>query len=276
MDYDTIRFSINDHVALITLNRPEALNTFNGQLADEWNHAYRCCEHNDDVRVIVVAGSGRAFCAGADMSGGASTFDKQEDMNFSSCPLIPAWRLSKPVIGALNGHAVGVGFGLALQFDFRFAAENAKYGLIQVQRGVLADCCSHWLLPRMVGTEKALAILLGGKLMKGHELATMGLATKVIPAESVLAEAMGFARELATESAPAVMAMAKQLVWQSLGVNLQDFEKLETSVLHATMGAADALEGGVAYMEKRQPVWQGSVNQDWPEVLDRPLKDDGI
>ncbi|MCB1616666.1 MAG: enoyl-CoA hydratase/isomerase family protein [Pseudomonadales bacterium] len=273
MKYRSIRLEIDRHIALITLDRPDQLNTFNQLLADEWNHAYHLCENNDDIRAIVVAGSGKAFCAGADMSEGETTFDSREDMSFSSCPVIPAWRLSKPVIGAINGHAVGVGFGLALQFDFRFVADEAKYGLLQVRRGVLADACSHWLLPRMVGIERAMDIILTGKTMKGAEVAEIGLAKKSLPAAQVLPDALAFAEELVTFSAPAVLAITKQLVWQSLGMTIASFEKLETQVLHHTMGTADALEGGLAYMERRQALWQGSVNHDWPDILSKPLKD---
>jgi len=263
-----ISLEINEHIALITLNRPEHMNTFTQTMAEQWNAAYSECEANDQVRVIIVTGTGKAFCAGADMSGGGTTFDEQEDMSFSSCPVTPAWQLKKPVIGALNGHAVGVGFGLALQFDFRFVAEEAKYGLLQVRRGVLADCCSHWLLPRLIGVEKALEVLLLGRTMKGNELLEKGLATQCVTSDQVLKRAMEFAKEMATHSSPTVAAMAKQLVWKSLHYKLDDFEKLETEVLHQSMGTQDAIEGGSAFFEKRLPEWQDTVTHNWPSSLE--------
>lgn len=262
-----VSLEVIHHVALIRLNKPERMNTLSQLMIDELNAAYEVCENNDEVRVIVVTGSGRAFCAGADMSGGGDTFNQQADMSFSSCPITPAWKLKKPVIGALNGHAVGVGFGLALQFDFRFVAEDAKYGLLQVRRGVLADCCSHWLLPRMLGTEKALEILLLGRSMKGNDVFAKGLATACCPAEKVLEAAMAFANEMVANSAPVVMAMAKRLVWRSFEMTLHDFEILETNVLHQSMGSADSIEGGMAFFEKREPVWQDTISNGWPRSL---------
>ncbi len=275
MSEKSVTLTIDDRIAVITLNRPGQLNTFNADMAAQWNAAYEQCEQNDDVRVIVVTGAGSAFCAGADMSGGADTFDTQDDMTFSSCPITPAWRLRKPVIGALNGHAVGVGFGLALQFDFRIVAEEAKYGLLQVRRGVLADACSHWLLPRLIGVEKALQVILLGRTMKGVEVMEKGLATQCVPADQVLDTALTLAQEIATWSAPAVAAMTKALVWRSFDYGIDDFEKLETAVLHHTMGMPDALEGGMAYFEKREPDWQGRVSQDWPDCLITDSPDSG-
>ncbi|TNF36186.1 MAG: crotonase [Gammaproteobacteria bacterium] len=264
---DVVTLSITGHVALITLNRPEQLNTYTAAMGEQWNAAYAACEANDDVRVIVVTGAGRAFCAGADMSGGASTFDKQDDMAFSSCPVTPAWRLKKPVIAAVNGHAIGIGFGLALQCDFRVVAEEAKYGLVQVRRGVLADCGSHWLLPRLVGVEKAMQLLVMARTLKGNEVMAMGLASACVPSAQVLDEALRMAHELATHCAPAVAAMTKQLIWRSLDQSLQQALATETAVLHHTMGQHDAMEGGLAFVEKRLPQWQGSVSHDWPGVL---------
>ena len=154
MSYTQISLVKSNHIAVITLQRPEQLNAFTGIMGDEWSDAYRQCDADDDIRVIIVTGAGRAFCSGADMSDGPKTFDVQDDMSFSSCPVTPAWTLKKPVIAALNGHAIGLGFSLALQCDFRIVADNAKYGLLQVKRGVLADGCTHWLLPRLTNLER--------------------------------------------------------------------------------------------------------------------------
>ena len=267
-----VTLDIKNHVGVITLNRPEQLNTYTADMGAQWNAAYRACESNNDVRVMVVTGAGSAFCAGADMSGGAGTFDTQGDMSFSSCPITPAWQLKKPVIGALNGHAVGVGFGLALQFDFRFVAEEAKYGLLQVRRGVLADCGAHWILPRLIGAEKAMKVLIMARTMTGSEIYAMGLATACARSEQVLSEAMAFADELATQCAPVVAAATKQLIWRSFDYGINDFVELETRVLHQTMGKDDAIEGGAAFFEKRDPQWSNSVETDWPSALETDKK----
>lgn len=268
MDSRHLRLEHYGRVALITLDRPEKMNAFTGQMAAEWSQAYRDCDADDQVRAIVVTGAGRAFCSGADMSGGASVFDKQDDMNFSSCPVLPAWKVRKPVIAALNGHAIGVGFSMALQCDFRFVAQNAKYGLLQVRRGVLADGCMHWLLPRLTGLENALELLLTGKILNGDEMVAYRLARAAVAHGDVLAQAMDFANGLAKNSSPYAAALAKRLVWQSLHQSLGEAEQLETAVLHRSMGTDDAVEGGMAYAERREPVWKTSCKNQWPDILD--------
>jgi enoyl-CoA hydratase/carnithine racemase len=199
------------------------------------------------------------------MSGGGGTFDRQSDMDFSSNPVFPAYKLRKPVIAAMNGHAVGLGFSLALQCDFRIAANEGKYGLLQVTRGVLADGCTHWLLPRLVGMERALEIMLLGEKMNGVTLVDRGLAMRSVSADQVLPSAMNLAGKLASGSAPLVTAMAKQLMWNSFEMTVDAMEEKETRWLHHSMGKADAVEGGTAYVEKRLPVWCGSVSGEWPE-----------
>lgn len=265
MSYQQITLEVDEGIAIITLNRPEALNSFTGVMGEEWSDAYRRCDVDDEVKVIIVTGSGKAFCAGADMSAGGGTFDTQEDMSFTSNPIYPAWKVRKPVIAALNGHAVGVGFGLAIQCDFRIIAEEGKYGLLQVRRGVLADASSHWLLPRMIGQEKALMLQLSGRKMTGQEMYQMGLGSACVSADKVLETALELARDMAINCSPLIMGLAKKLVWDSADLSLEEMEKEETHLLHYTMGKPDAIEGGVAYMERRAPNWQSSVTKDWPE-----------
>lgn len=263
-----VLLEIDNHIAVIRLNRPHAMNAFTASMGDQWSEAYQRCDEDDRIRAIVVTGNGRAFCAGADMSGGASTFDSQREMDFSSNPVLPAYKLRKPVIAAMNGHAVGLGFSLALQCDFRIAADEGKYGLLQVTRGVLADGCTHWLLPRLVGMEKALEIMLLGDKMSGATLVDRGLAMRSAPADQVLSSAMELAGKLASGSAPLVAAMAKQLMWRSFEMTVDAMEEQETRWLHHSMGKPDAVEGGAAYFERRSPVWCGSVSGEWPEATD--------
>ncbi|WP_372764140.1 enoyl-CoA hydratase/isomerase family protein [Litorivivens sp.] len=253
------------HVALITLNRPEALNAFTGDMGELWSERYRECDRDDSIRAVVVTGNDRAFCAGADMSGGADTFDTHDSANFSSSPVLPAWKVRKPVIAAMNGHAIGLGFSLALQCDFRFAATDSKYGLIQSRRGVLADGCSHWLLPRLIGVEAAMEMLVLGRTLTSDELAEKGLAREILPAAQVLPAALSFADEIASQSSPLIAAMSKRLLWDGLGMSLDAMDAKESQWLQHTMGKADAIEGGRAFAERRAPRWQSQVNSDWPE-----------
>lgn len=262
---DVVQFEVDNHIAIIRLNRPEAMNTFTSEMGHAWSAAYQRCDDDDNIRVVVVTGNGRAFCAGADMRAGAATFDEQQDMTFRSTPITPAYQIRKPVIAALNGHAIGIGFSLALQCDFRIVANEAKYGLLQVRRGVLADGCSHWLLPRLVGVEKTLDIILCGDYMDGQCMLANGLASQSVAAEAVFEVAMAKAASLAKNSSPLIAAMSKRLIWESLDMSLDSMEQKETAWLHHSMGLADAVEGGSAFMEKRLPEWSGSVAQQWPD-----------
>lgn len=267
MDAAPLLIDVHEGVALLTLNRPEAMNTYTGEMGRLWSEAYQRCDGDDAVRAVVVTGAGKAFCAGADLADG-SAFDTPAVEGFSSCPVFPAWRVRKPVIAACNGHALGLGFSLALQCDFRFFADESWYGLLQARRGVLADGCSHWILPRLVGLERALDLLLTGRRMKGSEACAMGLCLESLPANDVLPAAMAMAQSLATDPAPLVVGMAKRLVWSSSRYALDDMMDIESRCLLHTMGRHDALEGSQAWLEKRPPRWQGSVANDWPEELE--------
>jgi len=271
-DYQDIRFESCDGVSVITLHRPEQMNAFSGRMGEELGDAFRRCEEDDAVRAVVLTGAGRAFCAGADMSAGAETFEKQDAGEFSASPVRPpAWELRKPVIAAMNGHAVGLGLTLALQCDLRIAADEGKYGVLQVRRGVMPDACSHWTLPRIIGLERAAWLLLTGTRISGAEAAAMGLALRSLPAEHVLPAALEIARDVADNTAPLSVAVTKRLLWQSPELSRAEVERFETELHHHLMGKADAVEGAVAYLERRAPRWQLSVTADWPQW---PVPDD--
>jgi enoyl-CoA hydratase/carnithine racemase len=267
---DDILLEVDDGVGLIRFNRPDSLNVFSNAMLDGLGDAYRRCDADDEVRVVVVTGSGRAFCAGADLSGGADAFDGSKiDMEFTSCPLsMQAWQVRKPVIAACNGHAVGVGLGIALQADLRVFAEEGKYGLLQNRRGVVADFAVEYLLPRLVGFERAFEIVVRGQRMTGSEAGELGLAGRVVPADQVLDTALEIARDMATNCSPLVMAMHKRLLWRGLDLPVGEFIDEETRALHHSMSRPDAVEGGLAYVERRTPQWQTSVSGDWPDWMD--------
>lgn len=270
-----ILFEKVDGVGLITFNRPDTLNTFSGEMMDGLGDLYRRCDEDDEVRVIVVTGSGKAFCAGADLTGG-DAFDTQADMEFSSCPLSTnAWDLRKPVIAAVNGHAIGVGLGIASQADLRVFAEEGKYGFLQVRRGVVADFAIHHSLPRLIGLENALDLICSGRRINGIEAGEMGLAKRVVPAAEVLNTAMALAKEMARDCSPLTMGIAKQLIIRGQNMSLAEMETLETKMLHYTMGRPDALEGGMAFFEKRAPNWTSSVSAEWPDDLPVPTETAG-
>jgi enoyl-CoA hydratase/carnithine racemase len=265
MEYQHIRFEIREHVALITLNRPEVMNAFSGLMGEELSDAYQRCDQDDAIRVVIVTGAGKAFCAGADMTQGAQTFASVENTAFSACPLrFTPWEIRKPVIAAVNGHAVGLGLSLAMQADLRVFASEGKYGFLQVRRGVTADAFIHWTLPRLIGLEKAMDLLMTGRRIDGEEALRMGLASRCVPGNAVLDTALAWANEIAQHCSPLAVGLTKDLLKQSLTLSRDALGELETRHLIHTMGRPDALEGGMAYAEKRLPNWQSRVDADWP------------
>jgi len=275
-DYEDIRFDLQDAIATITLHRPEQMNSFSGKMGEELGHAYRRCDEDDNVRAVILTGAGRAFCAGADMTAGAETFASQDVKGFSASPVDPpAWKVRKPIIAALNGHAVGLGLTLALQCDMRICADEGRYGVLQVRRGMMPDAHCHWTLPRLIGTERAASLLLTGRKLGGKEAQALGIALRSVPADQVVETALEIARDIAENTAPLSVAVTKKLLWQSSGLDADQVEHAETELHHHLMGKSDAIEGPMAFLERRTPEWKLTVNEDWPEwpQLDPPAGD---
>ena len=266
---EELKFEINGGIGLITLNRPDAYNTMTSAIIEGLGEAYRQCDQNDAVKVVVVTGAGKAFCAGADMSGGASTFDgAAQNTEVNSCPLsMQAWEVRKPVIAACNGHAVGAGLGLAVQADMRVFANEGKYGFLQSRRGVVADFAIEYVLPRLVGFERAFEVLVRASRLSGEEAVAWGLAGRSVPADQVLETALEIASDMSVNCAPLAMGLHKSLLWRGLAMTLDELAALESRALNHTMTKPDAMEGGLAYFERREPRWTGSVSEDWPEWL---------
>lgn len=263
-DYRTLRFDVADGVATITLDRPEQRNAFGDGMGDELSDAHRRCDADDDIRAVVITGNPPAFCAGADLGTGGDTFRKRDEGAFSAAAVaFPAFKVRKPVIAAVNGHAVGVGFTITLHCDLRFFAADAKYGIVQARRGVMGDAWSHWTLPRIAGMASAAEILLTGRMFDGREAKELGVCSRVLPNDEVLPAALEVARDIAANTAPLSVAASKSLLWASWGLDLDGVERLETDYHHVLMAGPDAREGVLAFMEKRPPEWQGRVSQDW-------------
>jgi enoyl-CoA hydratase/carnithine racemase len=257
-------------VAVLTLNRPEHLNAYTAEMGASLSRAYRDCDEDDDVRAIVVTGAGRAFCAGADFSGSSSPFDSPvDDSGFSASPISPAaFELRKPVIAAVNGHAIGIGLTIALQTDIRIVADDAKYGVVQVRRGVIPDCMAHWTLARLTNIAVAAEVLLTGRTFSGSEAAAWGIANRALPAAEVLNAAMEIARDIATNVAPMSAALSKRLLWDTAinGYTPQQVASLETQLHHRVMGTDDAREGVNAYLERRAPRFGARLSADWASL----------
>ena len=265
MSYETILFEVREQVATVTLNRPDVRNAFGAGMGPELDDAFRRCDEDDDIRAVVLTGTPPAFCSGADLVRGGDTFGKADPATFNAAGLrFPPWDVRKPVIGAINGHAIGVGMTLAIQCDLRFMAADAKYGVVQTQRGVMGDAFVHWSLPRIVGMANAAEILLTGKTFDGHDMQRLGVASRVLDADDVLPTAWELARDMAAHTAPMSVAFSKRVLWESLDLDRWQINHLETELHHHLMGSPDAKEGVMAFLERREPEWQGRVSRDWP------------
>ena len=253
---------------MLTLSRPERRNAYTAEMGRLLRRAYRDCDDDDAIRAIVVTGAGDVFCAGADFTPGTATFDTP-DGDFTSSPIDPAaFELRTPVIAAVNGHAIGIGFTIALQADIRIVAADAKYAVAQSRRGVLADCVAHWTVVHLAGVATAADILLTGRQFDGAEAVRLGLAGEALPADRVLPRALEIARDIAVNVAPMSAALSKRLLWDTAAhaYTPRQVAALETEAHRRVMGTADAREGVAAFLERRPPQWTASVSRDW-----RPL-----
>jgi enoyl-CoA hydratase/carnithine racemase len=257
----TVLLDVADGVATVTLHRPDVRNAFGAGMGAALDDAYRRCDGDDDIRAVVLTGTPPAFCAGADMTSGGETFVARDEHTFSAAAVaMPAWRVRKPVIAAVNGHAIGVGFTLALHCDLRFFAADAKYGVVQVRRGVMGDAYSHWTLPRLAGMAAAAEILLTGRTFDGHEARALGVCSRVLPNDEVLPAAHAIARDIAANTAPLSVALSKRLLWDTWSLSPAEVEARETADHHQLMAHPDAREGVVAFLERRPPRWTGRAS----------------
>ena len=270
---DAVTVDVEDGIATVTLNRPERLNALDSRAIRLLSSIYAKLDADDAVTAIVLTGAGRAFCSGADLSrpGGAFQAPRKRE-SYRSSPVRPlAFQLRKPVIAAINGHAIGLGMTLAMHCDFRLIAETARWGIVQVRRGVVPDAISHWTVTRAVGMANAAEILLTGRLFDGSDAVRLGVASRVLAADKVLPTALELARELVAECSPMSLAMSKRILWSAADGDADLIDDLESEAHRYLMGRPDSLEGGRAAHQKRQPVWDSRISRDWP--TDGPFAD---
>jgi len=264
---DDLRFEVRDGIALVTLDRPAHRNAFSGPMSVALGRAYTACDEDDAVRAVVLTGAGSDFCVGADFSGGDTVFEKRDEPTFSAAGVEPpAFAIRKPVIAAVNGHAVGIGLTLPMQCDIRILAREGKYGFLHVRRGVLPDAYAHWTVPRAIGFARAADLFLTGRTFSGDEALALGIASRVVPAADVLAVALEIARDIAVNVAPLSAAVCKRLLWDDAAGDPAAVGRKETALHHVVMGRPDALEGVRAFLERRVPQWQLRVPRDFPRT----------
>ncbi len=265
---DVVLYDKRDGIATITLNRPDRMNAWTGQLSDALQAYLGEADSDDDVVVVVITGAGKAFCAGADLGDGESGF-LPVTANDDGRPRLWPYQVRKPVIAAVNGHAVGVGITFAMLCDIRIVAQDAKIQYAMVRRGVVPELASHVILPRVVGFSRAAELMLTGRMMSGTEAAELGLASRVAPADEVLTEATRLASEMVRDASALALAVSKQLLWQGVTASVDEMLGREGRVISSIARMPDAVEGVTAFFERRDAVWSGSVNDSADDLLQR-------
>jgi len=280
MGPEPLTYGLEDGVALITLNRPEHMNAVTTAMAAGMISLLRQADQDDAVRAVVVAGAGAAFCAGADLSGGAREFGPTDAQGRPTAPenhrdlggqvALASHACRKPVLAAIHGAAVGVGITMTLGMDMRLAAEDAKIGFVFTRRGLVPEGCSTWFLPRLVGPGKAAELIFTGRLFRAREEAASGLFNHVLPGEQVLPRALHLAREVADNTSAVSTALAKAMLCRGMAAGHPHSAHLnESRAFLWAAGQADAREGVAAFMEKRAPRFGLSPTVDVPEFYRR-------
>jgi enoyl-CoA hydratase/carnithine racemase len=274
--YEEIEYAVADGVLTITLNRPDRLNAFTATMARELIAAFDAADADDDVRAIVVTGAGRGFCAGADLGGGGGTFDARErghsgdgvPRDGGGQVSLRIYESTKPVIAAINGPAVGVGITMTLPMDVRIAAEGAKIGFVFTRRGIVPEAASSWFLPRIVGISQAMEWMATGRVFSAEEALAGRLVRSVHPADQVLDEALSLAREIADNTAPVSVAIARRLLWTMLGADHpMAAHRADSRGIFARGQSADAVEGVTAFLEKRPAHFPDRVSDGLPDLF---------
>ena len=259
---------VRDGIMTVTLNRPAKLNAYTQQMGRELVAAFRQADGDDDVRVVIVTGAGRAFCAGADMAADSGFFAKDGESPDPSPDdrfVTRIFECLKPVIAAINGPAVGVGITLALPMDIRIASAGSRFGFVFTRRGLVPEAGSAWFLPRIVGLSQALRWVYAGAMINTDEALKAGLISEVVAPEQLLARANEIAREIADNTSPVATALSRQLMWRASAADHPDAALAVDATLNRALATSpEAKEGIAAFLEKRKPKFPGRPSRDLP------------
>ena len=276
---ETVLYSVEDGIATITLNRPDKMNAFTVKMRDELVALFDETDSDDAVRAVIITGAGRAFCAGADLSSGGKTFDyasrsdaAREAMRVGDVyrdgggvTTLRIFKSLKPVIGAINGAAVGIGVTMQLPMDIRLASTDARFGFVFARRGIVPEAASSWFLSRVVGMQTALEWCYTGRVFNAQEALERGLVRSLHAPADLLPAARALAREIADNTAPVSVALTRQMLWRMAGADHpMQAHRIDSRAIQARGQSADAREGVSSFLEKRQPVYPDKVSRDMP------------
>jgi enoyl-CoA hydratase/carnithine racemase len=275
--YLEIIYEVSDNIATVTLHRPDKMNAFTGVMMNELLQVFDEIDADDNVRAVIVTGSGRAFCAGADLSHGAETFSDGKLSGQTPTAVrrdgggmvtLRMFRCNKPIIGAINGAAVGIGATMTLPMDIRIAADSAKMGFVFTRRGIVPEACSSWFLPRLVGISQAQEWVLTGRVFLADEALRGGLVRSIHPQDELMQVARELAKEIVDNAAPVSVALARQMMWRMLGASHpMEAHRVDSRGIQERGRSADTREGVMSFLQKRPAVFGDKVTTDVPDIF---------
>ncbi len=277
MEYTEILYGVEDNIATITLHRPDRMNAFTGTMMREMIDAFDRVDEDDDARAVIVTGAGRAFCAGADLGGGGETFsgggsDIETPVGVvrdgGGMVTLRIFDCTKPVIGAINGAAVGIGVTMTLPMDIRLASDQSKFGFVFARRGIVPEACSSWFLPRLVGISQAAEWCYSGRVFPADEALAGGLVRSVHAADDLLPAARAIAREIADNTAPVSVALTRQMLWRMLGASHpMEAHRVDSRGIQSRGASDDAREGVMSFLEKRPATYPVKISDGLPDIF---------
>ena len=277
-EYKTIILEEQNSAGVLKLNRPKKLNAFNMQMLDDMLDAIDQVNKNDNIKSLIITGSGRAFCAGADLSLGEKTFDKSFDTkakyesNFrrdaGGILSLKIYNSLKPVIAACNGDAVGVGATMQLPADIRIASSKSRFGFVFAKRGIVPDGCASWFLPKIIGIPMALELCYSGKIIDASDALKIGLINYLVDESELMKKAYEISDLLCDSSAPVSVAMTRHMLWSlSAEEDPEHAHEIESKLIDSRGTSDDAKEGVMSFLEKRKSVFKNKITKDFPDIF---------
>ena len=278
MEYKNILLEQQDNIAVLSLNRPNKLNAFTFSMMEEMIGVLDALDADDSIHALIITGKGRAFCAGADLSSGQETFNpsfddfavQEDDFRRDSGGILTLrmYKFLKPIVIACNGPAVGIGASMQLAADIRLASDQARFGFVFNNRGIVPDACSSWFLPKIVGISSALELTYSGRIIDASEALKLNLVSSIHDSENLLDYAVDFAKNMVKNSAPVSIALTRQMLWRSLeGSGPYNAHIVESKAIDSRGASKDAKEGVSSFLEKRAAEFKNQVSSDMPEFF---------